>query len=82
LRAYYVTVRRSQGVGDGQIADEIGDSSGAATVVQSYGGIPPNWRGAAGLTWMPKGEPAWKALKMPENVIPLAKPEFAKIIRG
>jgi len=71
LRAYYVTVRRSQGIGDGQIADELGDSSGASTVVASYGGIPDNWRGGEGLTWMPKGEPAWAMLKMPGNILSL-----------
>lgn len=51
LRAYYVTVRRSQGISDGQIAAEIGDSSGPSIISSTYGAIPPNWRGQAGIGW-------------------------------
>lgn len=65
LRAYYVTVRRSQGISDAQIADEIGDKSGASIIVSTYGSVPPNWRGAPGLSWLPKGEPAWATIKTP-----------------
>ena len=74
LRSYYVTVRRSQGIPDGQIAVEIGDASGAAIIVRVYGDLPPGWRGAKNpLTWLPKhGEPAWAALDMPANVVPMA----------
>jgi integrase len=62
FRSFYVTVRRSQGIADAQIAAEIGDKSGAAIITQTYGAIPPNWRGGGkALTWMPdKAEPAWK----------------------
>jgi hypothetical protein len=42
MRAYYVTVRRSQGIKDGQIAAEIGDKSGVALIVSTYGDLPPN----------------------------------------
>jgi integrase len=64
LRAFYVTVRRSQGITDAQIADEIGDKSGASIITSTYGAVPPNWRGAAKLSWMPgKGcKPAWESL--------------------
>ena len=68
LRAYYVTVRRSQGISDAQIADEFGDKTGAAIVVSTYGAVPPNWRGSEALSWMPTdGKPAWRVLKMPEG---------------
>lgn len=64
LRAYYVTVRRSQGISDGQIAAEIGDASGAAIIASTYGAIPPNWRGGEGIGWLPvKNPPAWECLK-------------------
>jgi integrase len=60
LRAFYVTVRRSQGISDAQIAAEIGDASGAQIIAQVYGAVPPNWRGKAELTWLPAaGNPAW-----------------------
>jgi integrase len=72
LRAYYVTVRRSQGIPDAQIADEIGDRTGAAMIVSTYGSVPPNWRGSEAIQWLPtKGKPAWTVLKMPENVVAL-----------
>lgn len=61
LRAYFVTVRRSQGIPDGQIAAEIGDRTGASIIESTYGGVPPNWRGKGHLTWLPKGRnPAWE----------------------
>lgn len=76
LRAYYVTVRRSQGISDAQIADEIGDKSGASIIVETYGSVPPNWRGSVALSWMPSGKPAWETLKLPaKNVIPMVADE-------
>lgn len=71
LRAFYVTVRRSLGISDGQIAAEIGDVSGAPIIISTYGAIPPNWAGRAGLSWTPQ-EPAWSVLDLPANVIELA----------
>lgn len=53
LRAYYVTVRRSQGISDGQIAAEIGDRTGPTIIATTYGDIPPNWKGSPGLTFEP-----------------------------
>jgi integrase len=83
LRAYYVTVRRSQGVSDAQIAAEIGDKSGAAIIVSTYGAVPPNWRGSEALSWLPtKGKPAWEVLKMPENVIALHSDDGSKFQTG
>lgn len=60
LRAYYVTLRRSQGAPDGQIAAEIGDKT-ASLIETTYGAIPPNWRGSEPLSWIPKDfPPAWQ----------------------
>lgn len=62
LRSYYVTVRRSQGVSDAQIAAEIGDKTGAAIIVTTYGAIPPNWQGRPGIGWLPDGERPWACI--------------------
>jgi integrase len=63
LRAFFVTVRRSAGISDAQVAAEIGDRTGAAIIASTYGAIPPNWRGGAELDFMPaKGKPAWNTL--------------------
>lgn len=61
LRAYYVSVRRSQGIADAQIAAEIGDATGASIIAETYGAIPRGWRGEGErLGWRPKeGAPAW-----------------------
>jgi integrase len=70
MRAFYVTVRRSHGnASDAQIADELGDKTGAAIVTSTYGAVPPNWRGSEALSWLPKGKPAWSVLKLPENLL-------------
>jgi integrase len=72
LRSFFVTVRRSQGIPDAQIAAEIGDKSGASIIVSTYGAIPPNWSGAAQIDWMPaEGKPAWTCFDLPGNVISL-----------
>lgn len=64
LRAYYVTMRRSQGAPDGQIAAEIGDKT-ASLIETTYGAIPPNWRGENPLSWLPSGfPPAWTYFDM------------------
>jgi len=66
LRAYYVTVRRSQGINDGQIAWEIGDKSGPAIISSTYGDPPPSWKtGGKKLEWMTP-DPAWMALALQE----------------
>lgn len=52
LRAFYVTVRRSQGISDVQIAAEIGDKS-VALISSTYGQVPPGWRGGPELAWVP-----------------------------
>jgi integrase len=77
LRAFYVTMRRSEGISDAQIADELGDKTGAAIVTSTYGAVPPNWRGSEALSWLPKGKPAWTVLKLPENLL-----VYAPVYRG
>jgi integrase len=75
LRAYYVTVRRSQGISDAQIAAAIGDKTGASMIVTTYGAIPPNWAGSAPkLGWNPSEDnlPAWELLDLPDNVVSLS----------
>lgn len=67
LRSYYVTVRRSQGASDAQIAAEIGDRSGPAIIASTYGAIPPNWQGSPGLDWLPKDAPAWTFVGTPPS---------------
>ena len=77
LRAFYVTLRRSQGISDAQIAAEIGDATGAAIVAQVYGAVPPNWQGGKELAWLPsQGEPAWNYAFSP-NVSPARKHQAA-----
>jgi hypothetical protein len=69
-RAFYVTVRRSWGIGDNQIAYEIGHSSGGSTLESVYGGVPPHWRKGEGskMNWLPtKGKPAWDVLDLDEQ---------------
>jgi integrase len=72
LRAFYVTVRRSMGIADGQIAAEIGDASGAPIIISTYGSVPPNWQGGAGMTWG-ADPPAWFVFDMPQNIVDIAE---------
>lgn len=69
-RAFFVTVRRSQGAPDNQIAVEIGHTSGGSTLSHVYGGVPPDWvRGnAPKLTWLPSSAPAWQGILSHEDV--------------
>jgi integrase len=65
FRAFYVTVRRSNGIMDSQIAWEIGHTSGGPTLIEVYGGVPPHWITGDGpkMAWLPAtAELAWNAL--------------------
>ena len=66
-RAFYVTVRRSHGMTDSQIAFEIGHTSGGATLAAVYGGVPPHWQtDCPKMSWLPvTGKPAWESIKPP-----------------
>lgn len=70
-RAFFVTVRRSQGAPDSQIALEIGHTSGGATLSAVYGGVPPDWIHGGGpkMSWLPPGLPAWS------DLLPLGLPK-------
>ena len=58
-RSYFVTLRRSQGVNDFQIATEIGDKD-VSLISKTYGDRPPNWSGGKPLSWLPsQGLPCW-----------------------
>lgn len=57
LRSFYVTVRRSQGAPDAQIAGEIGDKT-VSLISSTYGDRPPNWVGGEVLSFTPE-TPAW-----------------------
>lgn len=63
-RAFFVTVRRSQGALDSQIALEIGHTSGGNTLLSVYGGVPPEWIRGHGpkMSWFPTGPLAWSDL--------------------
>jgi hypothetical protein len=71
MRAFYVTVRRSHGIPDNQIAWEIGHTSAGKTLASVYGGVPPHWLTDEGpkLNWLPTtNPPAWQAIpKNPEE---------------
>ena len=75
MRAFYVTVRRSHGTPDIQIAYEIGHTSGGTTLASVYGGVPPHWLTDDGpkLKWLPDGKsPAWESIgeRHPQNPLP------------
>jgi len=69
LRAFYVLVRRSNGIADSQIAWEINHVGGVATLEKVYGGVPPHWLQGNGprLSFTPAKEPAWKILEKNEG---------------
>lgn len=65
MRAFFVTVRRSHGIPDVQIAYEIGHTSAGKTLASVYGGVPPHWLLEEGpkMKWLPEtGKPAWESI--------------------
>lgn len=52
MRAYYVTVRRSQGTSDAQISEELGHRSGAGLIARVYG-QPSQIFGSRTHDWIP-----------------------------
>lgn len=69
MRAFYVLVRRSHGISDPQIAWEVNHTGGVGTLESVYGGVPPHWLQGKGpkLNWLPKGKPAWSAIRWKTN---------------
>ena len=70
LRAFYVTMRRSHGVLDSQIAFEIGHTSGGQTLARVYGGVPPAWLEgkAPKFDWLPSEIlVAWRQFEWEQN---------------
>jgi hypothetical protein len=65
-RAFYVLVRRSNGIHDSQIAAELNQIGGLETLRTSYGVVPSHWLEGRGpkLKWLPadKKDYAWSAL--------------------
>ena len=59
LRAYFVTVMRSRGLSNEQVAALIGDRT-SSLIESTYGALPESWSGGEALTLMPRaGMPAW-----------------------
>lgn len=75
MRAYYVRVRRSQGVEDATIAVELGQGSGPGLVVRTYGQRLAILGGDGLYDWLPADPvpPCWTELerRTPANVIPM-----------
>ena len=70
MRAYYVRVRRSQGIDDATIAVELGQGSGPGLVVRTYGERLAILGGDGLYDWLPAdGKPCWDRLRAPANVI-------------
>jgi hypothetical protein len=65
-RAFYVLVRRSNGIHDSQIAAELNQIGGLETLRTSYGVVPQHWLEGKGpkLKWLPadRKDYAWSAL--------------------
>jgi integrase len=76
MRAYYVRVRRSQGVDDASIAVELGQGSGPGLIVRTYGQRLAILGGDGLYDWMPTDPQkiAWRALEssQPTNVIQIS----------
>lgn len=75
MRAYYVRVRRSQGIEDATIAVELGQGSGPSLVVRTYGERLAILGGDGLFDWMPAppAVPAWDALQVATNVVPMER---------
>lgn len=75
MRAFYVQVRRSQGISDAMIGDELGHKGGAAVVVKVYGKRNAILGGDGLHDWLPSDPSipvAWSLLDRPANVVAMA----------
>jgi integrase len=76
MRAFYVRVRRSQGVEDATIAVELGQGSGPGLVVRTYGERLAILGGDGLFDWMPEAPaaPCWSTLaEAPSNIVPMER---------
>lgn len=70
MRAFYVRVRRSQGVEDGTIGTELGQRGGATLILSTYGERLAILGGDGLHDWLPTAAPvAWSLLEAPANVV-------------
>lgn len=68
LRAFAVTVWRSHGESNEQVASRIGDRT-SRLIETTYGSLPESWAGGEPLSWLRKdGTNAWSQL-VPDNVV-------------
>ena len=75
LRAYFVSVQRSQGRSDAEIGLMLGHASGERLVVATYGKAQ-TIHGTGLLDWLPADRlPAWSALR--SIAAPVLTPQFA-----
>lgn len=74
MRAYYVAVRRAEGILDAQIGAELGQSGGERLVRSTYGD-PTGILGDHRLDWMPAGTPpCWSVLDAETtNIVPMER---------
>lgn len=62
MRAFFVSVMRSRGTSDEQVAALIGDRT-VSLIQSTYGTLPEVWAGGEPLDFMPRhAAPAWKSL--------------------
>jgi len=64
-RAFYILARRCQGAGDPEIAYEVNHTGGVGTLESVYALPAKHWQTgeAPGMSWLPKGAPAWSKIK-------------------
>lgn len=76
-RAFYVRVRRSQGIDDSVIAGELGQTTNGQLIRTTYGN-PEDLAGGAMFDWLPKDNlvPAWKLLTLEPATNVIAAPNF------
>jgi integrase len=70
MRAYFVTVMRSRGKSNEQVAALIGDRT-SSLIESTYGALPEVWSGGEPLDWMPRdGVPAWQVFQPTPETAP------------
>jgi hypothetical protein len=77
LRAYYVRVRRSQGIDDARIGSELGERTGATLIVRTYG-APDAIVGDGRFDWLPSDgtAPAWDWYRQQTAASNIVTPTF------